>query len=472
MNGSLKTKCLNVVVAVGVLFALGFSVVSGQVQDAAQNQRPDERFKADILLVVAHPDDETAVFSYLAKAVLDEKKRVAVVYTTRGDGGGNEIGSERSSSLGMIREIEARRGLAAFGIQNVWFMDGRDVLSQNPLSSLANGQHARLLEQLVRTFRLTRPEVVLTWLPALAGDHGGHQASGILATEAFDASGDPTVFPAQVTARTRDFAPMFEGLRPWQAKKLYFFTDSLWLDLKGKAVEYSNQEISPSQKVTYEYLAGTEASYHLTQEDNKPFADAMAKGELDKYLQKATSVLGFSVFPNPVRLLLGKTHVKIGPQDEVFAGISNEPIPFVFSRSPQSPQQTGVVIELGGPWGFYPNFWKFHGLEGLERLSEKRIYISAGEKLEVPLLLRNATSGSKQVSLRLKTKLPEGWNEETRASRFLIDAGDAYPVNISIATPAKPSDIWYGLEYSIEIDGREVSAVVLKVQLVRGTIPQ
>ena len=30
---------------------------------------PDERYEADILLIVAHPDDETAVTGYLAKAI-------------------------------------------------------------------------------------------------------------------------------------------------------------------------------------------------------------------------------------------------------------------------------------------------------------------------------------------------------------------------------------------------------------------
>jgi len=44
---------------------------------------PDDRFKADILLVVAHPDDDTAVSSYLSRAVFDQHKRVGVVYCTR-----------------------------------------------------------------------------------------------------------------------------------------------------------------------------------------------------------------------------------------------------------------------------------------------------------------------------------------------------------------------------------------------------
>src|SRR5690348_13537593 len=67
----------------------------------------DERYKTDILLVVAHPDDEGAATPYLARA-LDEHKRVAVVFGTRGSSGANEAGAEQAAALGAVREIEAR----------------------------------------------------------------------------------------------------------------------------------------------------------------------------------------------------------------------------------------------------------------------------------------------------------------------------------------------------------------------------
>ena len=52
---------------------------------------PDDRFKADVLLVVAHPDDDTLASPFLVRA-LEQKRRVAVVYGTRGDSGGNAVG--------------------------------------------------------------------------------------------------------------------------------------------------------------------------------------------------------------------------------------------------------------------------------------------------------------------------------------------------------------------------------------------
>jgi LmbE family N-acetylglucosaminyl deacetylase len=165
----------------------------------------DDRFKTDILVIVAHPDDEGMAIGYLAKAVLDLHKRVAVVYGTRGDGGGNAIGGEQAAALGAEREMEARRAVGTLGITNVWFLGAPDTPGQNVLRSLETWNHGSALGQMVRLVRLTRPEVIMTWLPAYSAgeNHGDHQAASVLANEAFDIAADPTQFPEQVTP-TRD----------------------------------------------------------------------------------------------------------------------------------------------------------------------------------------------------------------------------------------------------------------------------
>ena len=66
-----------------------FSTFLLQAQNRG-NPLPDDRYKADLLVVVAHPDDETEIGAYLARAVFDEKKRVAVVFGTRGNTGRSE----------------------------------------------------------------------------------------------------------------------------------------------------------------------------------------------------------------------------------------------------------------------------------------------------------------------------------------------------------------------------------------------
>src|SRR6266705_263601 len=149
------------------IFSLGLALLSLAIASIAQEPKalplPDERYKADLLLLVAHPDDEGAATPYLARA-LDEHKRIAVVFGTRGSSGANEAGAEQAAALGAVREVEARNALTTLGITNVWFLDGKDTASQNVLQSLANWDHGESLEQLVRLVRLTRPEVILTFL--------------------------------------------------------------------------------------------------------------------------------------------------------------------------------------------------------------------------------------------------------------------------------------------------------------------
>jgi hypothetical protein len=62
---------------------------------------------------------------------------------------------------------------------------------------------------MIRTFR---PEVVLTMNIQGGGGDRAHEATAVLVREAYQAAADPARFPEQIR----------EGLRPWQAKKLYF----------------------------------------------------------------------------------------------------------------------------------------------------------------------------------------------------------------------------------------------------------
>jgi hypothetical protein len=83
---------MRIVLSAGLLSALGSSATWAQnATDAkpdsyrANNRPPDPRYKADILLVLAHPDDEVMATAYLAREIYDNHKRVAVVYQTSGE---------------------------------------------------------------------------------------------------------------------------------------------------------------------------------------------------------------------------------------------------------------------------------------------------------------------------------------------------------------------------------------------------
>src|SRR4029077_3535155 len=180
-----------------------------------------------VLLIVAHPDDETGVTAYLAQ-LAEQHKSVAALYLTHGEAGQNHMGPERAASLGAVSEMELRHAMTELGVQNVWFLDGLDTPGQNGLQSLGRWHHGAALEEVVRIVRLTRPEVIITWLPGffIGENHGDHQAAGVLATEAFDLAGEPTVFPAQLAGPVKVNETLLDGLQPWQTKKLYYFPDS------------------------------------------------------------------------------------------------------------------------------------------------------------------------------------------------------------------------------------------------------
>ena len=103
---------MNVLRPLVVVSSALFVLAACHAQKQPPIPEPDPRYKADILVVVAHPDDDTAISTYLAKAAFDEGKRVAVVFTTRGNQGGNAVGMEQSKALADVREMEARRSLA------------------------------------------------------------------------------------------------------------------------------------------------------------------------------------------------------------------------------------------------------------------------------------------------------------------------------------------------------------------------
>src|SRR5713226_5356194 len=365
---------------------------------------PDERYKVDLLLVVAHPDDEGAATPYLARA-LDEHKRVAVVFGTRGSSGANEAGAEQAAALGAIREIEARNALTTLGISNVWFLGGKDTATQNVLQSLANWDHGVCLEHLVRLVRLTRPDVILTFLPGtfIGEDHGDHQASGVLATEAFDLAGDPASFPEQLAGPSKRLEPFLENLRPWQPKKIYYFPDADREELfRGKGPDYSVKEISKSSKQPYWRMALDSFRAHQTQA--KSFIDKIAQLDEAQIEKMATSDEGWT---DAQHFVLGKSLVGGSVTGDIFEGITPGAIPFARPDVSPEPTRPELSAELGGPWSFYGEFRRAHGLSNLPHPEPPEIALQGHTTLVIPMWVRNRTAKTQEISLT--ASLPAGW---------------------------------------------------------------
>ena len=433
---------------------------------------PDERYKVDVLLVVAHPDDEGAATPYLARA-LDEHKRVAVVFGTRGSSGTNEAGAEQAEALGAVREIEARNALTTLGITNVWFLGGKDTASQNVLQSLANWDHGESLEQLVRLVRLTRPEVILTFLPGtfIGEDHGDHQASGLLATEAFDLAGDPVAFPEQVSGPTKRLEPYLENLRPWQTKKIYYFPDADREDIfRGKGPDYSVKEISKSSKLPYWRMGLDSFRSHQTQA--KVFLDKVAQMDEAQIEKMATSD---SFWTESLHFVLGKSLVGGSVTGDVFEGVAPGAIPFV--RTDVSPEaaRPELSVELGGPYSFYAEFRRAHGLTNLPHPEPPEIALQGLTTMVIPLWVGNRTGKTQEISLA--ASLPAGWTLQSGTGKFTVAAKQVAATRIEVLLPAVPESETKKTEpqevtVRADSNGQSIGEIKLRVELRKRALPQ
>ncbi len=233
------------------------SAMVGLLRLAAQTNPPVELpegaafLKADILGIFAHPDDETGAATTLATYALQQGKSIAIVYCTRGEGGGNAVGTQSGTALGILREAELRSALSRLGVRSAWFLDAEDFAYTEDLRiSLERWDHLDRLQRLVRLVRALRPEVIVTQDPApRPGQHGNHQAAGVMALEAFDAAADPNRFPDQVT---------HEGLSPWRPRKLY------WSGARGTGTIVTPAATLPDGRVLIDVVASA-LSAHRSQ---------------------------------------------------------------------------------------------------------------------------------------------------------------------------------------------------------------
>ena len=162
------------------------------------------------MMMTAHPDDENnGVLALLGQG---EGVRTTLVTATRGDGGQNEIGPELFDALAALRTEELLAAHRLDGAEQYFTRAVDFGYSFSREETFEQWGREAILGDFVRMIRTIRPDVIAGLSPD--GDGGGqhHQASAVLAREAYLAAADPNRFPEQLT----------EGLRPWQPSKFYF----------------------------------------------------------------------------------------------------------------------------------------------------------------------------------------------------------------------------------------------------------
>src|SRR5438105_7454140 len=165
---------------------------------------------ASVLHTGAHPDDEDSAF--IARAARGDHARVAYVSLNRGEGGQNIIGPELVDALGVIRTEELLQARRLDGAQQFFGHTFDYGFSKSRAEAAMKWGERDTLADYVRVIRLFRPLVIYSRFSGTPADgHGHHQEAGYLTPLAYKAAADPNEFPEQLR----------EGLRPWQARKLY-----------------------------------------------------------------------------------------------------------------------------------------------------------------------------------------------------------------------------------------------------------
>jgi LmbE family N-acetylglucosaminyl deacetylase len=171
--------------------------------------------RASLIMVTAHPDDEDG--GMLAYESRGQGARVALLTLNRGEGGANVMSANYFDGLGLVRTEELLAAGRYYGVDQYWTRVVDYGFSKTKAESIAKWTHDRVLYDVVRVVRMTRPLVVTSvFVGGPTDGHGNHQTAGAMAQEVFKAAGDPNVFPDQIAAGLRPWTPLKDYARtPW-----------------------------------------------------------------------------------------------------------------------------------------------------------------------------------------------------------------------------------------------------------------
>lgn len=166
-----------------------------------------------LLGVFAHPDDEQLMSGVYAQAAADGI-RTGLICATRGELG--EIASPELAShdnLGHVRENELRAACVVLGIKHLWFLDYRDsgmmgTPGNDDPASFYRAPDEEAIGKIVRIVRQFKPTVMVTFDPTGGYGHPDHITVCRLATAAFHAAGDASLY--------------LEAGEAWQPARLFY----------------------------------------------------------------------------------------------------------------------------------------------------------------------------------------------------------------------------------------------------------
>lgn len=285
METRFARSALALIIAVGlVLGTLAGPVVAFQATPEASpvampgDDGAEGPVDLDVLFIGAHPDDEA--FGLAAYGQWNEYAGVdvGVITVTRGEGGGNAVGTEEGPALGLLREDEERRAVGVAGIEHVYNLDKVDFYYtvSAPLTEQA-WDYEDTLDRVVRVVRATKPEVIVTMNPApTPGNHGHHQVAARLAVDAFYDAANPESFPQQID----------EGFEPWSVSSIY------------RAGATGEGATGPDCATSFVPVEPTDTIFGVWQGTVSEANDGLNWGQVARDGQRTYASQGWAVFPD------------------------------------------------------------------------------------------------------------------------------------------------------------------------------
>jgi N-acetylglucosamine malate deacetylase 2 len=180
--------------------------------------KSNEKVPTRVLLVVAHPDDESEMAGTIYRLAKELSDVVDQVIISDGEGGfrysslaGRYYGADLAnepvgrSLLPHIRQDEARRAGRILGIRHQWFLNERDDHFTLDVGEVLQKMWRtdRVENRLVRRLRSNHYDIVFVLLPT-EDTHGEHKAASILALNAVErlpANQRPTILGVQASPK-------------------------------------------------------------------------------------------------------------------------------------------------------------------------------------------------------------------------------------------------------------------------------
>ncbi|GAB2631421.1 PIG-L family deacetylase [Kribbella swartbergensis] len=347
----------------------------------------DPATKIHVMGEWAHPDDDTSIIGPCGVWHQRYGVKCGVIMVTRGEGGGNAVGTELGPELGLRRENEDRVAHYRSGTVDIFNLDRIDFFyNQSAPLTQYFWDEEETLRRVTRVIRETQPEIYIGFTPTLAAGHGNHQQAGRLIWEGVLAAADPTRFPEQLEGP--------DALSTWQVKKVFSGGSTAGTGGTTTAPNCTTGFTPSGLDTVAGVWTGYESPYKW------PAGNLQGKPAGSAKIWQQVADEGRAAYPTQSRVMFKGTSAPACPR---FA-MTQSFVPFQPNSSPQAGLDEAILFGATKPDpGGLP-------LGTLQYLTFSRFYNVAGEPFQATVHLK-APDG-KLAPGNLSLNVPSGWTTD------------------------------------------------------------